>query len=268
MKNYLHEIDNHFDKRISFILASKNRPEFIMKTLEHMRKLKKENDELIVVEGFAKHTKIILDQFKDLIDKKICEADFSEGNAFNKGLLVACGKYIKLMTDDDVIHEQALEDAVKVLEAHPKVDLLLCGGVKIFKMEPQVKNLVVYLPPGINYGKSVEDVFRYKGCGIGLLFRHRLLAKVGILNANAYALDLDFIAQCISKGANVKFCRINLFEHYIELHSASASDRGKQKLIQDKVRIMKLYGIDQNMKKVTFSPSPDVSDYSWDKGFS
>lgn len=47
------------------------------------------------------------------------------------------------------------------MDEHPGVDLLFCGGYRIEKD----KKKPIYVPPGVNYGKSTKSVFirRYSG---------------------------------------------------------------------------------------------------------
>ena len=48
----------------------------------------------------------------DIGEKFVSEEDISEGHAVNKGVLLASGKYIKLLTDDDYFYREAIEKAV------------------------------------------------------------------------------------------------------------------------------------------------------------
>jgi glycosyltransferase involved in cell wall biosynthesis len=230
--------DRYFDKRISFIIATKNRFSYLKKTLHNINNLKKKNDEIILVDGSSYgDKKNVVEEYKKIINKYIFEDDISEGHAFNKGILISKGKYIKIVTDDDLLCPDAIEQSVNILDKHKDIDLLLCGGTKIVNGTEHV----VYHPAGINYGKKISDIFRYGGCGIGLIFRHRVLSKIGLFNSKALSLDLDFLAQAISRGAIVKFCRLHMYIHPVYIHSAQIS-RNKE-LNDDMNRIKSLYGV-------------------------
>lgn len=237
---------NHFEsaltKRVSYILATKDRAQYLERALHLARDVKKPNDELIIIDGLSKdNTPEIVHRHMDIVDVFISEKDMSEGHAFNKGILLSRGKYIKLLTDDDVIYPEAMEQAIQVMEENPEVDILRCGGTR----QTGEHYSIVYVPPGANYGKQVEDVlFRYGACGIGLVIRRSALSRVGLLNANAVALDVDFLTQCISRNANVKFCRINMFHHPIEDHSGTV--KRKQEWEMDIARIRRQYGFSES----------------------
>ena len=150
-------------------------------------------------------------------------------------MLLAHGKYIKWLTDDDIYYGEAIQRGIEVLEAHPEVDFLDCGGTR------QVGNerTLVYVPPGVGYGEDPEDLFRYGACGCGFVIRRSALARVGLMNHTGIATDGEFLVQAITSKANVKFCRINMFHHPIYDHSAVIRQRRAWE--QDMDRIAKRY---------------------------
>ena len=160
MRNHFRK--NNFDtfnsKRVSYILITKNRAKFLKKALKRMKKLKKNNDELIVIDGLSSDsTQEIINHYKDIIDKYISEPDINPTHALNKGILLASGTYIKNITDDDIYYAKAMEKAIKIMEANPNIDTLECGGVLYLTAIKKIR--VIYREPGINFGKSVNDIF-------------------------------------------------------------------------------------------------------------
>ena len=213
--------DAYSSKRVSFIVVTKDRAPALAETLERHRGLVQDDDELIVVDGNSSdHTREVAARFSDLIDVFIAEPDTNAAHALNKGILVSRGRYIKQLPDDDLIHAEGMEQAVRVLEEHPDVDLLVCGGTK-----QQGDNVYpVWVPPGTDYGRSVEDVFRYKASGVGFVIRRSAIARMG-LHPLSTAGDHELVINAIESGVAVRFCRIDLFHHPIHDHSAVVAHR-------------------------------------------
>ena len=223
-------------RRVSFVLTTRNRAQIIGDALKRARALVKENDELIVIDGASTDgTAEIIANHGDLIDTFISEPDTSCDHAINKGMLVARGKYVKHLTDDDDFFPEPMEQAIALLEANPQMDVLVCGGMR------QLGNDVYpfYVPPHIDYGKSPEDVFNYGVCGCGFLIRRSSLSLTGLANSVGVATDAEFIAKAIYNGAHVRFCRVNLFHHPIYEYGAF---KGRSRAWErDMIRIAKLY---------------------------
>lgn len=200
-------------------MTTKNHESFLKDALSGARALvKKPDDELIVIDGGSTDgTMKIIEEFRDLIDVFVSEPDLGIAHAINKGVLLAKGEYIQHISDDDTFYPEAMERVVKIFEANPEVEFLVCGHRRRYWHSPDTIHYR-YLPPGIHYGSRPEDAFQYKASGAGFIMRRRVFAKVG-LNPLGLASDAAFAAQCIARGGVTRFCRIILGEHNILPHS-------------------------------------------------
>ncbi|MCH7706167.1 MAG: glycosyltransferase [Chloroflexi bacterium] len=108
-----HTFQDYATKRISYVLPTRNKAQFIGKALEIAKRLVGPEDELIVVDGGSTDgTAEIVASYGDLVDVFISEPDLSPSHASNKGMLTARGRYIKWLTDDDEFFPEAMEQAV------------------------------------------------------------------------------------------------------------------------------------------------------------
>lgn len=200
-------------KRVSYIIATKNRAAFLNKALKMAKKLKKNNDEIIVVDGLSSDSTLtVIKNYKNVIDKYISETDISPTHAANKGILLASGKYIKTMSDDDIYYSRAMEKAIAVMENNDDIDILECGGIQYITSLKKFRTL--YVKSGMNFGKNVDDIFNYGSNGVGYIIRRSSLSKIGIFPLDIVG-DLTFILNSIKNGANVKFCRLKLYKQII-----------------------------------------------------
>lgn len=242
---YLTSFEGANEKRISFILITKNRGAALKKTLPTFRELIKDNDELIIVDGASHDSTIdVVHANQDLVATCLSEKDFGPAHAINKGLLLARGKYVVFLFDEDRTHANALEQAIGTLEAHQDVDILVCGGTKHFRGVSRP----YYYKPGTNYGNSPEDAFRYGTCANGFVIRRSAFARTGLFPTDCIGGDdIIFMAQAIYRGAIVKFCRINLFDLYMTEQSTSA--RLRPQINAAMVRFMRHYCSSKFFKK-------------------
>ena len=204
------QFDTYSGKRCSFILPIKNSAKYLDSTFRHCRELVKPDDELIVIDGGSKDGSFqIIKKYRDLISHYISEPDIFVTQAFNKGILLAQGKYIKNLADDDIIHPEAMEQVIRILDINPKIDVLVCGGTKQYG-----RNIsTVWLPANIGYGQDLRNPLIYGACGAGFVMRRRVFS-LGLIPLGKTG-DIEFILSCIKNKATVKFCRINLFHHVI-----------------------------------------------------
>lgn len=281
-----HGFDGACRARVSYVLVTMNRSKYLADALERMRVLKMPGDELLVIDGGSTDdTAAVVSRFGELVDVFVSERDLGEAHAANKGYLLAHGRYVKEITDDDVIHPEGMSQAVAVMDANPDVELLVCGGTKLHAGAEQT----IWLPPGTAYGRDAVDVFRYGTCGIGWLIRRSLFARIGLMNTKAVSLDKDFTAHAIHSGAQVRFCRINMYTHHVYDHSFTNTRRADME--RDYNRILNAYtplwfrlrhrarlGAGRAGKALGLRPivaalrsrrsKPAVSDRAWDGGFS
>lgn len=189
------------------------------KALDNCRKFLGSEDELIVVDGASMdNTREVVEKNADIIDVFLSEPDLKGAHAANKGILLARGLYLKFLTDDDDFYPEAMKQAVKVLEAHTEIDLLLCGGS--VKRGEHIG--YIYVPPGVNYGSRIQDFFNYPRSGGSQFFKRKVFANIGLTLLDSSRPDGEMTFQAFYSGACVRFCRLNLFRHYSDIHQGDA----------------------------------------------
>lgn len=235
---YYKNFDFAHTRRISYIVFTKNRGTRLDNTIADLKRFMPENDELIVADGASTDsTQEVVLRHRDAVHIFLSELDRSAQHGVNKAILLARGKYIVLLPDDDRVHADGINASVKVMEKNPDIDLLVCGGIKHFLMRNISRPF--YYGPGMNYGSIVDHAFTYGTCGNGFVIKRSTFAKVGLFPADAVEWDVIWFAQCIANGGITKFARINLFDHYITEDSISYNVR--QKMISERIRFMKQY---------------------------
>ncbi len=237
---FLHykSLDSAQSRRISYIIDTKNRGPRLNDTIADVGKFIRPEDELIIADGGSTDsTEEVVVRNRNMVHIFLSEKDRSAQHALNKAILLARGKYIIVLPDDDRLHADGVEKSVGVMEKNPDIDLLVCGGIKHFVTRSTSRPF--YYGPGMNYGSTAEHAFTYGTCGNGFVIRRSAFAKVGLFPLDAAEWDVIWFAQCIYHGGVTKFARINLFDHYITEDSISAN--GRQKMIEQRMRFAKMY---------------------------
>lgn len=218
MTNTNNTFESHCAKRVSYTLATKNRAAFLEKALDNCRKFLDPRDELIVIDGASTdNTREVVEKNADIIDVFVSEPDLKGAHGANKAILLARGLYVKPLTDDDDFYPEAMKQAVKVLEAHPEIDLLLCGGS--VKRGEHIG--YIYVPPGVDYGRRMEDFFRYPRSGGSQFFKRKIFANIGLIPLYSSRPDGELTFKSFYSGACIRFSRINLFRHYSDIHQGT-----------------------------------------------
>ena len=230
--------DRFFSKRVSFIYITKNREKLFNEKLLELKNIKDQNDEIIVVNGGE------TDINDSDIDVYIKEPDISPGHGFNKGVMISKGRYLRPITDDDIVRKKQFNEAINIMDTNKDIDLLICGGV----VKQDGKEYPYYFPPNTNYGKNIHDIIKLGVCGAGFIIRHSSIPLIG-LHPIGILSDVEYVVQAIYNGGNIKFCRINLFYH--PKHSDSLTIKFKDEAIKDLKRISTKYNINTNANILT-----------------
>jgi glycosyltransferase involved in cell wall biosynthesis len=225
--------------RVSYVLSTRNRAEFLDTALVNARQFIASGDEFIVVDGGSSdHTARVVERHRDLVTQFISEPDTGEAHGLNRGVLRARGRIIKQLTDDDYFYPDAMRAAIATLEADPTIDALMCGG-EACEFDPATgeTRLVEYrfLPPGLRLKDDVGHILRFTQCGLGLVLTRRGLERTGLFDTSFRAVDTDYMARLIACGADFRYLNIKLFRHITFPHSGQ--NRGAE-CVRDRARVL------------------------------
>jgi len=206
---------DHLEKRVSFLITTKNRASRLEKTLQDLSEMVTNSDEIVVIDGGSTDGSVdVIRRYSTVIGAWISEPDEGATHAFNKAILLAQGRFLIPYADDDELRMEGVEQAVDILEVNAEIDLLVCGGTKV----TSEKSYPIWIPDGTGYGSSVGDPWYYGAPGVGLVIRRSSLAKTGLFESRL-ASDLEFVSRAIALSASVRFARIHLYTHFITSES-------------------------------------------------
>ena len=209
--------------RVSYIISTKNRANILVETFKNVREFITPADELIIIDGASTdNTAEIVKANRDIVTLFVSEPDKGEAHGLNKGILVSRGRFIKILTDDDYFYPDAMRQVTGVLEAHPEIDALQCGG-ECFSVDAETheEQLLCYefLPTDCQLTSDVSNIFDYVPCGLGLVLTRRIVARVGLFDTTWRAVDTDYMSRLIALRVNFQYAHVKLYRHRAYAHS-------------------------------------------------
>lgn len=156
-------------KELSVIMPVYNAGDTIENAIESVLKQKRNNIELIIIDGNSKdNTTEIIKKYSNKVDFFVSECDRGYADALNKGIEHATGKYVMMLAGDDQLIQGALNRALTSIKEDTDV---WCGAI-IEKMKY-----------GYRINKSYKDLNRlYYECSLrhpATIFRKALLEECG-----------------------------------------------------------------------------------------
>jgi glycosyltransferase involved in cell wall biosynthesis len=192
--------------------------------LDNVREFITPEDELIVIDGGSTdNTADIVNANSDIVTLFRSEPDIGEAHGFNKGILLSQGRYIKPLTDDDYFYPDAMRHAISVLDSHPEIDALLCGGEE-FRVDPITleaklrRNACV--PDHVRTAPESSELLSVFTCGVGLILARRVLSIAGLFDTAFRAIDTEYMYRLTQRDVDFRVLNTRLYRHFRHDQSA------------------------------------------------
>lgn len=249
-------------KRISYIVATRNKLPYLRVLLDRFSEQLAEDEELIVVDGDSSDGTI--DYVAELTGgnasiRFIPGPDHCQAHGYNKGILSAEGRYLKLLTDDDVYYLPVLRRCADFLDEHPEVDVLCANTIDVREREGEV----------VYDSRPTENSFHEWSSGgaafwfgdQGLLIRRSSLPIVGLLDTGVCCIDVEFSVRLttlrqvrLAWYSGVGACSV------INAASLSVSDRFAEANAEEVARIFRYYGQIARLREAMKNPDRQAAE--------
>ena len=207
--------------------------------LQNAREYLTSDDELIVIDGASTDkTASVVEKHRDIVTLFQSEPDSGGAHGMNKGILASRGQFIKLVTDDDYFFPEAMRQAVAVMESHPELDAIMCGGenFEADKLGGELRLVTYqYLPESFQLCGHIQTIVYLVPCGLGLLLNRKCLSRVGLLDTTYRAVDIEYQGRLFASGADFRYLNIKLFRHVTYPHSGQIL---ANEMARDRLRIL------------------------------
>ena len=121
---------------ISFIIPTYNSEKYIKECIVSILNKNYDNIEIIIVDGKSNDKTLeLLKQYHHHITKIICEKDDGLYFAINKGISIAKGDIIKILSSDDLLTENSISSIIELLEKGQMLTKEFCILSSLYRID-------------------------------------------------------------------------------------------------------------------------------------
>lgn len=189
---------------VSIIIATRNRPRLLQKTLESIKSIDYSNYEIIIVDDFSdsETSKTILDEQNqnDRIVFVRLPKNVGANTARAIGMKVAKGQFLLFVDDDDIVLSNRISSQLHYLLYHPDIDVAYSNFL-IFEKDGSTT-------PYYNSSFDLERIINSElSIGFGMLLgRRKAFADVPLHKYYDSAGDVDWVFRASRKGYKFELC--------------------------------------------------------------
>jgi glycosyltransferase involved in cell wall biosynthesis len=188
------------DINLSYVLTTYNKLPYLKVVMNELIKNCQNDEEIIITDGGStdgtkEYLKELYNQGK--IHKYISEKDWGEGHGFNKGIMMAGGKLIKLLSDDDVFCFDVIRRCKEYMLIHPEIDALNThGGWYDLSRDNDIEVFTEVYLSSLQQWKETGKPFAF--CMLGIMLNKNSLPLLGLLNPSIVRADAEYSLRITS----------------------------------------------------------------------
>jgi glycosyltransferase involved in cell wall biosynthesis len=234
-------IDAEVRSKVSIIMPTYNRANYIVETITSIQQQTYQNWELIIVDdGSDDDTEEIIAQLKDeRIQFYKAGRIAINGKIKNFGLKKASGAFIAFIDSDDLWHHEKLEKQIRALQQYPDAGLSMTGGYN-FRKSGEPIDFFYKQTTGIKYGDILIPFFQSQISATtpSLVMRKSCIHTTGLFDESKAFSDIDYILKLASHFKTVILYAPLL---YRRLHDSNDSNQNWIKGFMQGVELIEKY---------------------------
>ncbi len=198
--------------------------------------------EIVIVDGASTDgTVALIKSYGNRISKWISEPDGGEYFAINKGIKLASGEFIKLMSDDDVLRPGVFHQVADYFSNHPDVDIVF-GQTEVWDEQDgaAVRQFQTIMMDESKL--SLWHWLRQKQTVMSLasFMRRNVFDRIGPLSTDFVAGDIELWARCAKRGLKMGLIPDIVVDYHYTGYNGILVKRWRA--ARDVVKICAMYG--------------------------
>jgi glycosyltransferase involved in cell wall biosynthesis len=191
---------------LSYIIATRNRLPFLKITLGKLISELQHDEEIVVVDGNSsdgskEYLQMLFQEGK--IHQFISEPDKNQAHGWNKAMLMAKGKLIKKIIDDDVFCYRAIRECKNFMLLNPAVDIMISNDLGSALHNYKKVEKLSRLQQFEKWKKGLCRSFTFGD--VHMLIRRSSLAYIGLYNTSYVFMDWEYSLRISYLQANIAY---------------------------------------------------------------
>lgn len=178
---------------LSYIITTRNKFPYLQEAMKRLIAHVQPDEEIIVIDGASDDgsAEYLSDLYKKgYIQQYLSEPDICQAHGTNKGMLMARGELIKIITDDDDYFYPGIQKCKEFLLSHPKIDVLN-GNVAVQDYyKAPIRIISERQDKFLRWFQNNGEPFWFSDHG--LFLRRNKLPVIGLWHTGVICIDVEF----------------------------------------------------------------------------
>jgi glycosyltransferase involved in cell wall biosynthesis len=184
---------------LSYIITTRNKLPYLQEAMTRLIAHIQYDEEIIVIDGLSTDgsAEYLNDLYKKgYIQQFLSEPDVCQAHGTNKGLLMAKGVIVKIITDDDAFYYPGIQKCKEFLLKHPEIDVLNGNVAVQFDHKLPIRIISERQNRFLQWFQGDGGAFWFSDHG--LFFRRDKLPIIGLWHTGVICIDVEFTLRMTS----------------------------------------------------------------------
>ena len=254
--------------KISVVIPTRNRAQTLKRMLDKLFEDAYPNLEVIIIDAASTDgTQDVIKSYGNRISKWVSEPDGGEYFGINKGIALATGDIVKLMSDDDVLRPGVLQKVAAYFDAHPDVEIVF-GQTVVWEERSgtpvRLFETVMMDESRLKLWNWIHE--RQTVTSLSSFLRRGVFQRIGLMSTEYICGDVEYWTRAASRGVKMGLMPDVVIDYYYTGLNGILTKRWR--VAADIVRINAKYGSAMDVlaavwrkfiKPFTYRPLADIA---------